>query len=135
MGSLKLKVLIGIGCAIVLVLVALLVRSGGRYRAKDASAESEPVQRSLEIIRALAQDPASASACMVAGANRQAQASVEEAARRVSGATAIELKQAAWFGDYLRVEVTCTRADGGAVEQYFLFREEGGKLRATGAGT
>jgi hypothetical protein len=118
------------GAALCVLLVSML--PGGAYRRRETSAESDEVRRSLELLRQIAAAPETADGRMSPSARANARVAVARAAQRMAEADSVELRDAAWFGDYLRVGVTCPQGGGEPVELYFFLREEGGELRITG---
>ncbi len=105
---------------------------GGRYEQRGAGPASEQARAALEVIHALAREPESVADHLHPTATRLAQGAVEKAAELLHKAESYRLKDAEWFGEYLRVGVLCVLKDGREMERYFLFREEGGQLLVTG---
>ncbi len=126
--------MIGLGIAAAVGGVLWLVSGNDGYEGREAAADSREVQQSLETTRSIAQAPDNFLSYMVDDPNERAKVSVEDAARQMSKAGSIELKDAAWFGDYLRLEVVCEMSGGRPLTVHFFFVEQRGKLRITGAG-
>jgi hypothetical protein len=130
------RLLIRIGvivAALALVCVFALLRSGEpTYEERHISVDSEEVQESLDILRRIAADPRTVPALMSADAGPQAQPRVAAAAAQMSSASSLDFKSAAWFGEYLRVGVTCSMPGDRLIEKHFFFKREGTGLRITG---
>ena len=104
-GEQKRNVIIGLSIAAAVGVVLWLVSGDDGYEEREAAADSREVQQSLEITRSIAQAPDNFLSYMVDDPNERAKASVAAAAQQMSKAGSIELKDAAWFGDYLRLDV------------------------------
>ncbi|MHC5034377.1 MAG: hypothetical protein ACYTFZ_05030 [Planctomycetota bacterium] len=130
----KLKRNIGVcaGGAAVVCLVLYGAFHGNTYSRRDTAADSAEVRESLAILRNIAADPGRVPEYMAEDAKGNAHAAVARAAELMGEAQSIELKEVAWFGEYLQVGVTCPRAEGKAIERYFFLRREKGELRVTG---
>ena len=129
----KRNIIIGLSIAAAVGVVLWLVSGNDGYDERAAAADSREVQESLEIARSIAQAPDNFLSYMVDEPNERAKVSVEDAALQMNKASSIELKDAAWFGDYMRVEVVCEMSGGRPLTGHFFFVKQRGKLRITGA--
>jgi hypothetical protein len=127
------KAILVAGAIAAVVLVAYVATCRGRpYGMSAAAADSREVQEALEVVRGIAKNPDSAPQAMSAQANRRARDAVAAVARQMNQASSVEFKDAVWFGQYLRLGVTC-RAPGRAdVNRYFFLKQEDGRLKVTG---
>ncbi len=132
-GEQKRNVIIGLSIAAAVGVVLWLVSGDDGYEEREAAADSREVQQSLEITRSIAQAPDNFLSYMVDDPNERAKASVAAAAQQMSKAGSIELKDAAWFGDYLRLDVVCETSGGRPLAIHFFFVKQRGELRITGA--
>lgn len=130
--ALKRNLIVAATSVAVVGVVLYLTSGNDTYDRRQAMADSGEVQRSLEILRGIAADPESVPQHMSKEAKETAKAAVTQAAELMGRATSIEVKDAAWFGEYLRVGVTCARGEGEPIERYFFLKKEGGELRITG---
>ncbi len=124
--------------AVVLVVVCVAIvkmRGCNAYSPEDAGAESAEVQEALEMLRAMAQKPSTTPDFMSADSSTQARDFVMDAAEVMSRAQGVEHKASTWFGDFLRVTVTCPRDGAKALEKTFYLKKVGGQMRVTGMET
>ncbi|MCK4376299.1 MAG: hypothetical protein KAX19_13260 [Candidatus Brocadiae bacterium] len=129
----KRNVVVGIVGIVAACAVLYMILHKNPYASSRAAADSEQVQRALEILRSIAAEPDGADRYMSADATERARAAVAEAAEMMGEADSVELKDdAAWFGEYLRVGVTCPRGEEEPLERYFFLTRERGELRITG---
>jgi len=117
--------------AVVCCLLYLALR-GGRYDRSDLGPDSRDVREALAVLRSVAGRPEDLAQHLSRDATPRARAALEQVVGTMAEAESVDYKEAAWFGDYLRVGVSCPRADGGPVVRYFLLKEERGELRLTG---
>ncbi len=124
--------------AVVLVVVCVAIakmRGGNRYSPDEAGAESAEVREALEMLRAMAQKPSTTPDYMSADSSTQARDFVMDAAELMSRAQSVEHKASTWFGDFLRVTVTCPRDGAKALEKTFYLKKVDGQMRITGMET
>jgi len=117
-----------------LVLCSFLYLALGRkpYRLRKATADSDEVRQALEVVRLIAAAPEGALDYASSEAKESGRVALAEAAKQMSGAQSVELKDAAWFGHYLRLGVTCKKGGKESFRGHFFLKREQGQLRITG---
>jgi len=124
-------VLIAVAAA-ALCFVLYLALHKTAYRRSKARLDSADVQQALQILRSIASSPATAKDYISPEAKETARKAVAAAAEAMGKATSVELKDSEWFGSYLRVGITCSRAGGVPYQRHFFLKKESGRLRITG---
>jgi len=117
----------------VIVVIVLLGTGRGPYRERKAGLDSPEAKRAFEMLSAIAAEPSRAPQFMSKQAGKRAEDAVARAGKRMHQAASLSLKDAAWFGDYLRVGVACSVEDGKPFDVWFYMVREGDDLRITGA--
>ncbi len=133
--DLKQYAVIGAVVLVVVCVATVKMRGCNAYSPDDAGAESAEVQEALEMLRAMAQEPSTTPDFMSVDSNTQARDFVMAAAELMSRAQSVEHKESTWFGDFLRVTVTCPRDGAKALEKTFYLKKVDGQMRITGLET
>ncbi|NLW51692.1 MAG: hypothetical protein GXY85_12760 [Candidatus Brocadiaceae bacterium] len=123
---------VGVLAGLAVVAVFWAVLGGGGRGLRHVSGESADAREAMEVIRAIAGDPTTVAAHMVAGAASGVQEMVAETAERLQEAESIRFEEAGWHGGYLRVRVSWPRPEGDPLTRTFFLKSEGGRLRISG---
>jgi hypothetical protein len=123
-----------LACVVLLGLVLTAARScgGDDYSQHDLGLDAPDARRAVEVVSGLAAAPGEVESHMSETARPNAVAAVQEAAKAMSGLRSVEPVDAAWFGDYMRLTVSCKREAGPPLELSFFLVREDGELRITG---
>ena len=126
--------IIFIAVALVGVGIFGFLRQGSDGHAeREVALDSKEAKAALAMFRQLAQSTNHLAQCLSPKASPIAKRMLHQRAWQLSESTKIILKQAAWSGDFLRVEILGVTQAGGTNSHWFLLTEdEGGELRLMG---
>ena len=117
-----------------LAIYGFLRQSGDEYTEREVALDSKEAQVALAMFRQLAESTNHLAQCLSPKANPIAKRMLHQRARQLSESTEVTLKQAAWSGEYFRVEILGVTKAGDTNSHWFLLNEdEGGELRLMGA--
>lgn len=116
-----------------LALYGFLRQGGDEYAEREVGLDSKDAQAALMLFRKLSKSTNHLAQFLSPKANPIAKRMLHQRARQLSESTEVTLKQAAWFGDFLRVEILGVTKAGDTNSHWFLLTEdEGGELRLMG---
>ena len=119
-----------VGALVVLGLLVFLLWGGDEYARKDVAPDSEVAAEALKVLQTLVKEPDRVGEFMSKDAPPGAAEMVQDTVKHLS--SDLQLKDAAWFGHFLRVGVESPRPGGKPLEKRFFFVREGGELRIRG---
>lgn len=116
-----------------LALYGFLREGGSEFTEREVELDSKEAKAALAMFRQLAESTNHLAQFLSPKANPIAKRMLHQRARQISESTEVTLKQAAWSGDFLRVEILGVTKAGATNSHWFLLTEdEGGKLRLMG---
>ena len=116
-----------------LALYGFLRQGGDEYAEREVGLDSKDARAALMLFRKLSKSTNHIAQFLSPKANPIAKRMLHQRARQLSESTEVTLKQAAWFGDFLRVEILGVTKAGDTNSHWFLLTEdEGGELRLMG---
>ncbi len=116
-----------------LALYGFLRQGGDEYAEREVGLDSKEARATLAMFRKLAKSTNHLAQFMSPKANPIAKRMLHQRARQLSESTEVTLKQAAWSGEYFRVEILGVTKAGDTNSHWFLLAEdEGGELRLMG---
>ena len=116
-----------------LTLYGFLREGGNEHAEREVGLDSKEAQAALAMFRQLSESTNYLAQFLSPKANPIAKRMLHQRARQLSESTEVTLKQAAWFGEYLRVEILGVTKAGDTNSHWFLLTEdEGGRLRLMG---
>ena len=129
----KAKIILIVVAVAGLALYGFLRQGGDEYAEREVGLDSKEARAALAMFRKLAKSTNHLAQFMSPKANPIAKRMLHQRARQLSESTEVTLKQAAWFGDFLRVEILGVTKAGDTNSHWFLLTEdEGGELRLMG---
>ena len=116
-----------------LAIFGFLRKGGEEYAEREVGLDSKEVRAALAMFRQLAESTNHLAQFLSPKANPLAKRMLHQRARQLSESTEVTLKQAAWSGDFLRVEILGVTKAGATNSHWFLLTEgEAGELRLMG---
>ena len=116
-----------------LAIYGFLRQSGDEYTEREVALDSKEARAALAMFRQLAESTNHLPQFLSPKASPIAKRMLHQRARQLSESTEITLKQAAWSGDFFRVEILGVTKAGDTNSHWFLLAEdEGGELRLMG---
>ena len=116
-----------------LAIYGFLRQSGDEYTEREVALDSKEVRVALAMFRQLAESTNHLAQFLSPKVSPIAKRMLHQCARKLSESTEITLKQAAWSGDFFRVEILGVTKAGDTNSHWFLLAEdEGGELRLMG---
>ena len=100
---------------------------------REVALDSKEAKAALAMFRQLAESTNHLAQCLSPKANPIAKRMLHQRARQLSESTEVTLKQAAWSGEYFRVEILGVTKTGSTNSHWFMLTEgEDGELRLMG---
>ena len=116
-----------------LALYGFLRLGDDEYAEREVGLDSKDARAALMLFRKLSKSTNHLAQFLSPKANPIAKRMLHQRTRQLSESTEVTLKQAAWFGDFLRVEILGVTKAGDTNSHWFLLTEdEGGELRLMG---
>ena len=116
-----------------LAIYGFLREGGNEHAEREVRLDSKEARAALAMFRQLSESTNYFAQFLSPKASPIAKRMLHQRARQLSESTEVTLKQAAWSGDFLRVEILGVTTAGGTNSHWFLLTEdEGGELRLMG---
>ena len=116
-----------------LAIYGFLREGGNKHAEREVRLDSREARAVLAMFRQLAESTNHLAQFLSPKVSPIAKRMLHQRARQLSESTEITLKQAAWSGDFFRVEILGVTKAGDTNSHWFLLAEdEGGELRLMG---